>query len=678
VSRPASTAAAVLVALAALIGSLSRAAAGTGEPLQSVLVEIEPGPASGERAAFAAAPIAVYLNTAGGVFSPGEPNDSRQNVSSVPDLSVEIPPWGAPAADQAALLECVSDLFAPFGLELTSEDPGSAPHLEAVIGGDPTMLGLMPTVAGVSPFLTNCGVIDNSIVFVFPLVVGNDPRRLCETVAQEIAHSFGLDHEYLCEDPMTYLTGCGDKSFLFQDSVCGEFEARDCRCSRSQNSARMLLDRLGRGSGPALWLNAPSTGDLLAAGFPVQAVINHPPDALQLYVDGVMADSISPDDSGDAYQFVDFDTADALRTGTHHVKLVARFGDEERSVAAIVDVEGTPPDSVVSEGCAAGGGGGAGAALLVAALALCLAGRRRAAGLGLLLVAAASQTGCQTSVFGSPSDDIESGCRGAGEVSTAIGVLWSPPAGPCTATLVGTSALVTAAHCVADAAEAADPIVIVLGEEQYIADAVEVFPDWEAGAPADDVAALLVTRAVDGVVPLALTAEAPVDGAEFTLVGHGEWRPDEVRDAERQALVGAVTDVDDRSFGYAEEVDDGCLAGRGGGPVLAADSDRLLGLHGEDRVMRMDRYACWLSCATSPGLVDPDCDCTRADFRPCGECGAEFLDFASRMWTPCAPADDLNPCEDGLTCDADAQCVEPPEADPDDSLPRTSRLTPSR
>ena len=39
------------------------------------------------------------------------------------------------------------------------------PHIEAVFGGSPGMLGMDPGVAGVSPFTTDCSVIENSIVF---------------------------------------------------------------------------------------------------------------------------------------------------------------------------------------------------------------------------------------------------------------------------------------------------------------------------------------------------------------------------------------------------------------------------------------------------------------------------------------------------------------------------------
>ncbi|HTE55216.1 MAG TPA: trypsin-like peptidase domain-containing protein [Kofleriaceae bacterium] len=658
-SRPILTA-----ALLAALATAARPSSARAEPAgtRSVLVEIEPDPARSAPSLRADQPFTVFLNTQGGIYTPGEPNDSRENVTSVPDLPADIPAWPGSEEERAALRTCVAELFGPFGVVVTDEDPGDVPHLEAVIGGDPSQLQLMANVAGVSPFLTNCGVIDDSIVFVFPSVVGADPRRLCETVAQEVAHSFGLDHEYLCQDPMTYLTGCGDKSFLFQDSVCGEFEQRECKCGRSQNSAQLLLERVGRGEQPGVWLNQPSSGDQLAAGFPVQAVLTRAPVSLDLYVDGILADSASPSDSGDPYQFVDFDTEDTLRSGTHQVELVARYGGGDRKVKALVEVEGAPGEEVVSEGCAAGGGrdGGALAGLVVLAIALACRRRRGLVAIGLAALAAAP-AGCYTSVFGSPTDDIESGCPGAGEVSPAIGVLWTPQGGTCTATLVSAYGLITAAHCVADAVADDEPIVVVLGGRQYIAGAAEVYPEWAPGAPVDDVAALAVTRQVEGVTPLPLDADEPTFGQEFTLIGHGEWAPDEVRDAERQAQVGAVNDVQARSFSYQEEVDDGCLEGRGGGPVLDRDSGQLLGLHGEDRaVMRVDQYACWLACGAAPEALPGglgECDCTRADSRPCGECGAEFLDFGSRTWSACEPAEDLHPCESGQTCDPSGACV---------------------
>jgi uncharacterized protein (TIGR03382 family) len=649
----------MVTGLACLLGGAAPARAQQSEELECVMSEVDASGAA--RSLRGGGGVTLYLNRDGGVFTPGEPNDSRTNITSVPDQTVAVPPFDGTDDEWEELIDCVGELFAPFALDITEEDPGDAPHYEAVIGGEPTAFGLAPTVAGVSPFLSNCDVIDDSIVFVFPSVVGADPRRLCETVAQEVAHSFGLDHQYLCEDPMTYLTGCGEKQFVFQESVCGEYGPRACKCSRTQNSARLLLERVGRSGRRSLWLSRPTSGDVLAAGFLVQAVVTHTPEALELYVDGIRVTTVAPEKSGDRFQVIDFLTNETLRPGTHHVEVVALYEDEERAVAALVEVEGVTARELVTEGCAAGGAGGAGAGALVLVLFLFQARRRRS--LLALALAAPLAAGCTSSVFGGGPEEIESGCRGAGEVSAAIGVLWSGESGTCTATLVAPSALITAAHCVAGAAASNQPIVTVLGGRQYIAESVAVYPDWQPGASADDVAAVFLTQRVVDVDPLVVEAEEPEFDGAFTLVGHGDWTPQDPEDAERQAEVSAVSDLQARSFSYRDEAEDSCLGGRGGGPALAGgESDRLLGLHGEDqRIMRVDQYACWLACAAGPEVpaasVPDGCDCTRSDSRPCNDCGAEFLDFASATWSPCVPAEELRPCEAGLVCSEDGYCV---------------------
>ncbi len=62
----------------------------------------------------------------------------------------------------------------------------------------------------------------------------------------EIAHAYGLDHEYLCKDVMTYLRGCGSKSFVDAEAPCGESKKRHCEGgSPTQNSFKRLVDVLG-------------------------------------------------------------------------------------------------------------------------------------------------------------------------------------------------------------------------------------------------------------------------------------------------------------------------------------------------------------------------------------------------------------------------------------------------
>jgi MYXO-CTERM domain-containing protein len=151
----------------------------------------------------------------------------------------------------------------------------------------------MPSgVGGVSPF--SCGTINNSIVFTFAVVYGTAYRDICETSAQEIAHSFGLDHEHLCSDPMTYLTGCGNKSFQNVAAPCGEYSNRACMCGgNTQNSVALLDQRLGLYEPPPA-VDAGVDAPMLPTDAPPQPPVDAPP---QPPVDA--PDPIDPTDAPD-------------------------------------------------------------------------------------------------------------------------------------------------------------------------------------------------------------------------------------------------------------------------------------------------------------------------------------------------------------------------------------------
>lgn len=198
-----------------------------------------------------AAPVhrIIYMNKNGGTYVPGF-NNSSTNRSSIPSQTSAVGPYEGTAAQWTQLLTCVRNQFARFDVEVTDVDPGAAPHIESVMGGNPQDVGMGAGVGGVSPMNNDCSVVERSIVFTFTRVISSVQSE-CEVAAQEIGHSLGMDHEYLCADPMTYLFGCGAKSFQDVDAQCGENSPRACMCNRpSQNSVRHLMATLGPAGAP--------------------------------------------------------------------------------------------------------------------------------------------------------------------------------------------------------------------------------------------------------------------------------------------------------------------------------------------------------------------------------------------------------------------------------------------
>jgi len=237
---------------------------GTASPFEFVATDatVHPGGYSFARQVLAAQPGAsprahsrvIYLNRDGAILRPGD-NDARRQISSIVTRPTEHTGWDIDDDTWSDTARCIADIYSPFDVIVTDEDPGETPHIEAMFGGAPADFGLPDNVAGVSPFTTDCSIVENSIVFVFNDVLPDDARTVCEIIAQEIAHSFGLDHEMLPSDPMTYLDYRGDRTFQDRMASCGEYADRMCgingaTCRQRQNSVALLKERLGaRGAG---------------------------------------------------------------------------------------------------------------------------------------------------------------------------------------------------------------------------------------------------------------------------------------------------------------------------------------------------------------------------------------------------------------------------------------------
>ena len=193
----------------------------------------------------------IYLNgcfDGGCTITPGFESSIMNRSSIIGGSTRQIPAFDGSPETWEAIVDCVRSTYAPFDVVVTDQDPSPAPHFEAIVAGTPSDIGRPNGVAGVAPFDTrSCGVIENVITFTFANSIGDNVDAICWTAAQEIAHGFGLDHEFLCADPMTYLSHCGpEKRFQNQAVRCGEFLERDCECGQKrQNSFKQIMKIFG-------------------------------------------------------------------------------------------------------------------------------------------------------------------------------------------------------------------------------------------------------------------------------------------------------------------------------------------------------------------------------------------------------------------------------------------------
>jgi hypothetical protein len=277
-------------------------------------------------------------------FNPTD--DARTQNSSIAQGDRVIGAFTRSDTVWADLMACMRTTYAPFDIGITDVDPGSSvPHFEEIVGGRASDLrNDIPNAGGVAPF--TCSEIPNAISFTFD-VYGPDALALCWTAAQETAHGFGLEHEVLQKDPMTYMAGLLPKMFQSTQAPCGEFMVRPCQCPgrTTQSSYQMIFDLFGAGvpTPPDVAITQPANGKKVQPGFEVRATATDDVavDRVELYIDGAMTamSKTVP------YAF----TAPALPQGSHSIEVRA-YDVQQTPASATIAVNLGPPCTAES-GC---------------------------------------------------------------------------------------------------------------------------------------------------------------------------------------------------------------------------------------------------------------------------------------------------------------------------------------
>jgi uncharacterized protein (TIGR03382 family) len=360
-------------------------------------------------------------------------NDSSiTNTSSIASQNTVMPPYLHGAAHFAGVVECVKKGFAAFDITVVTEDPGSSPHYEVMVGG--TSADLNPSIegaGGIAPFIACNANRNNGLAFVFASQT-SDPTYLCTAIVHEAGHLYGLSHSLDRKDPMTYQDLSLPKSWQNSEAQCGTDPAnpQSCRCFPStQNTFRNLMSSFGLHPNlgdTKVTLSTPKDGQWVKPGFPVSATMDSPLAMLDggLSIDSGARLAIEND-------LLVWNAPANLAAGAHTIAVaVTDFADRQASATVSVNVMSSCGAGLAA--CASGfhclGG-------------LCLPGKGVDGGLG---ESCTSNDQCVTGSCGSDGDtmactascDAGESCPDGFEClgSNGAGVCWPASSGGCSST----------------------------------------------------------------------------------------------------------------------------------------------------------------------------------------------------------------------------------------------------
>lgn len=193
----------------------------------------------------------MYLNLSDGTesISASSRNDAATNSSELGSVS-PYPPlaWMRPSETPSLrneLLIRLTQIFFAYDVIVTGERPVDRPYVMAMVGGSAGLLGTPPGSIGVAAL--DCeNDNDSDIVFVFSDSARGSVDLLAAAIAQEVAHSFGLEHTSNPRDLMYPRVSARD-SLVFTDEPSPISDPKLCG-RRVQNSHRRLLEVLGSAS----------------------------------------------------------------------------------------------------------------------------------------------------------------------------------------------------------------------------------------------------------------------------------------------------------------------------------------------------------------------------------------------------------------------------------------------
>jgi MYXO-CTERM domain-containing protein len=279
----------------------------------------------------------IYLNQCTGncIVTEGNSN-STTDTSDLGQGTLSAFSYGTTTWN--SVVSCLADVFSPFNVQLVTTRPSSSSYLEIMIAGSPQEIGLPTDVGGVATYICGEAYQENALVFDFANVWNGSVEDICATAAQEIAHTWTLDHSTDAADPMTYFSYATRKYFQNSAQQCGSDcvngvspfnltcsgtnnQSHNCTCTgqATENTYQTILDLFGAGTPtpPTVAITTPANNASVAPGFPVDATVTSPygVTSAELEVDGMMIATLT------SMPFA-FNAPSMLSTGAHTVTVV--------------------------------------------------------------------------------------------------------------------------------------------------------------------------------------------------------------------------------------------------------------------------------------------------------------------------------------------------------------------
>lgn len=310
----------------------------------------------------------IFVNKCtGGCTVKSGTDSSVNNTSSIVHGSHVLQAYPYDDASWQKVMSCVKASFGPFNVTVTDVDPSPNAHLEIMTGHLPAELGFSSGTGGVAPFPCQA-FVPNALVFAFAGIWGSGTTcddqcvtNICATVAQEIAHSWALDHVIDATDPMTYYgqNVVAQRRYKNAELQCGsdcvsgtgpnnetctgankQNHACSCTGANTQNDFETITNLFGAATPtpPVVAIMDPKDGATVQAGFPIHATATDTDgiDHVVLKVDGTQVSMVTTAPYA-------FNAPATLGDGTHHVEIDA-FDIYGASASAAIDV-------IIGHGC---------------------------------------------------------------------------------------------------------------------------------------------------------------------------------------------------------------------------------------------------------------------------------------------------------------------------------------